>query len=71
MLYVAGMDEDVRLSLQDQLVDVIMRVLCARPQLHYYQVSFRPLFEQLQNKKKLILEMNVFVYLYRAIMTLS
>ena len=34
----AGMDDDVRLSLQDQLVDCIMRVLNARPHLHYYQV---------------------------------
>ena len=34
-----GMEETVRLSMQDQLVDCIMRVLCARPQLHYYQVN--------------------------------
>ncbi|KAL5021974.1 hypothetical protein ScPMuIL_001129 [Solemya velum] len=32
-----GMEENLRMSLQDQLVDVIMRVLVHRPELHYYQ----------------------------------
>lgn len=32
-----GMNEDVRLSLQDQLVDCIMRVLVSKTELHYYQ----------------------------------
>ncbi|XP_052816500.1 TBC1 domain family member 20-like [Mya arenaria] len=32
-----GMDEDVRLGLQDQLVDLIMRVLVRHDELHYYQ----------------------------------
>lgn len=36
---VSGMDEDVRLGLQDQLVDLIMRVLVRHDELHYYQVS--------------------------------
>ncbi|WAR12306.1 TBC20-like protein, partial [Mya arenaria] len=31
------MDEDVRLGLQDQLVDLIMRVLVRHDELHYYQ----------------------------------
>ncbi len=31
------MDEEIRLSYQDQLVAVIMRVLVANPVLHYYQ----------------------------------
>ena len=31
------MEDDVRMSLQDQLVDCIMCVLCANPHLHYYQ----------------------------------
>lgn len=34
-----GMDDDVRLSLQDQLVELIMRVLVRNRDLHYYQVS--------------------------------
>ena len=33
-----GMEESDRLGYQDQLIDVIMRVLCANPELHYYQV---------------------------------
>lgn len=33
------MEETRRMSMQDQLVDVIMRVLVHRPELHYYQVS--------------------------------
>lgn len=33
-----GMDVDVRLGLQDQLVDLIMRVLVNHDELHYYQV---------------------------------
>jgi len=33
------MDEDIRLGLQDQLVDLIMRVLVRHDELHYYQVS--------------------------------
>ena len=33
-----GMDTDVRLGLQDQLIDVIMWVLVSHPELHYYQV---------------------------------
>ena len=33
----SGMEDDVRMSLQDQLVDCIMCVLCANPHLHYYQ----------------------------------
>ncbi|XP_062594238.1 TBC1 domain family member 20-like [Saccostrea cucullata] len=32
-----GMDEDVRMSYQDQLVDLIMRVLVQHNELHYYQ----------------------------------
>ncbi|XP_076469786.1 TBC1 domain family member 20-like isoform X2 [Babylonia areolata] len=32
-----GMEETHRLSLQDKLVDVIMRVLVRHPELHYYQ----------------------------------
>ena len=36
---VAGMDEDIRLAMQDQLVDVIMWVLVTHSELHYYQVS--------------------------------
>lgn len=32
-----GMDVDVRLGLQDQLVDLIMRVLVNHDELHYYQ----------------------------------
>ncbi len=34
-----GMEESDRLGYQDQLIDVIMRVLCANPELHYYQVE--------------------------------
>lgn len=33
------MEEQHRLSLQDSLVDVIMRVLVKHPELYYYQVS--------------------------------
>lgn len=32
-----GMEEQHRLSLQDKLVDLIMRVLVRHPELHYYQ----------------------------------
>lgn len=32
-----GMDEDIRLGLQDQLVELIMRVLVRHDELHYYQ----------------------------------
>ena len=32
------MDDDVRLALQDQLIDLIMRVLVNHEELHYYQV---------------------------------
>ncbi|CAG2208229.1 GYP8 [Mytilus edulis] len=32
-----GMDDDVRLALQDQLIDLIMRVLVNHEELHYYQ----------------------------------
>lgn len=32
-----GMDVDIRLGLQDQLVDLIMRVLVNHDELHYYQ----------------------------------
>ncbi|KAK3603414.1 hypothetical protein CHS0354_009393 [Potamilus streckersoni] len=32
-----GMDENIRLGLQDQLVDLIMRVLVNHEELHYYQ----------------------------------
>lgn len=32
-----GMEDDERFALQDQLVDLIMRVLVNRPELHYYQ----------------------------------
>ncbi|KAK3085954.1 hypothetical protein FSP39_011254 [Pinctada imbricata] len=32
-----GMDEDIRLSYQDQLIDTIMRVLVRHEELHYYQ----------------------------------
>ncbi|XP_041376061.1 TBC1 domain family member 20-like isoform X2 [Gigantopelta aegis] len=32
-----GMQDDQRMALQDQLVDVIMRVLVKNPELHYYQ----------------------------------
>ena len=32
------MEEDTRMAMQDQLVDTIMRVLVAQPDLHYYQV---------------------------------
>ena len=35
----SGMKEEVRMSYQDQLVDVIMRVLVANEELYYYQVS--------------------------------
>ncbi|XP_053391429.1 TBC1 domain family member 20-like [Mercenaria mercenaria] len=31
------MDENIRLGLQDQLVDLIMRVLVRHEELHYYQ----------------------------------
>ena len=34
-----GMDEEVRLSYQDQLVDCIMWVLVSHDYLHYYQVA--------------------------------
>ena len=34
----SGMDVDIRLGLQDQLVDLIMRVLVNHDELHYYQV---------------------------------
>lgn len=37
---ISGMDEDIRLSMQDQLVDVIMWVLVTHPELHYYQVCY-------------------------------
>ena len=36
---ILGMEEETRMALQDQLVDVIMRVLVANPELHYYQVK--------------------------------
>ncbi|XP_074644198.1 TBC1 domain family member 20-like [Tubulanus polymorphus] len=32
-----GMEDDIRLAMQDELVDVIMRVLVHHPQLHYFQ----------------------------------
>lgn len=32
-----GMEDDVRLSYQDQLIECIMRVLVKMPELHYYQ----------------------------------
>ncbi|KAL4234462.1 hypothetical protein ACF0H5_006108 [Mactra antiquata] len=32
-----GMDDNIRLGLQDQLVDLIMRVLVRHDELHYYQ----------------------------------
>ena len=33
------MEEETRMAMQDQLVDVIMRVLVANPELHYYQAK--------------------------------
>lgn len=39
-----GMKERHRLSLQDKLVDVIMRVLVRHPELHYYQVKVQSFF---------------------------
>lgn len=36
-LCISGMAETVRMSMQDQLVDCIMRVLVANSDLHYYQ----------------------------------
>lgn len=33
------METDTRMAMQDQLVDVIMRVLVANEELHYYQVG--------------------------------
>ena len=35
--YYSGMEEETRLAMQDQLVDVIMWVLVSHPELHYYQ----------------------------------
>ena len=35
--YNPGMEEETRLAMQDQLVDVIMWVLVTHPELHYYQ----------------------------------
>lgn len=37
MSTVSGMEEEVRMSYQDQLVDLIMRVLVQHEELHYYQ----------------------------------
>ena len=39
IFYDIGMDDDVRLALQDQLIDLIVRVLVNHEELHYYQVS--------------------------------